>query len=132
MRLNSTGLFLHSWQLNSEPLCVLIGESLLKSESIFQSIWEYEVRDNFRAEFIEAYSSKGLWVSLFEQCKGYIKTELKQDIKHPERFLTIDYWQSQSAFSAMKQNISDEYNELDKRCEAYTLSEKHIGFFSNE
>ncbi len=105
---------------------------MLNSESNLQSIWEYEVKDKFRAEFIEAYDSSGLWVSLFRQCKGYIKTELKQDVGHPKKFLTIDYWQSQSAFSAMKQTIGDEYNKLDKQCEAYTLSENHIGFFSNE
>ena len=104
----------------------------MSSELNFQSIWEYEVRDEFRAEFIDAYRSNGLWVSLFEQCKGYIKTELKQDVEHSKRFLTIDYWQSQSAFSAMKQSLGDEYNKLDKQCEAYTLSEKHIGFFTNE
>jgi heme-degrading monooxygenase HmoA len=104
----------------------------LNSESNFQSIWEYEVKDKFCAEFIEVYSPNGLWVSLFGQCRGYIKTELKQDVDHPKRFLTIDYWQSQSAFSAMKQNIGEEYNKLDKQCEAYTLSENHIGFFSSE
>jgi heme-degrading monooxygenase HmoA len=104
----------------------------LSSESNFQSIWEYEVKNEFRAEFIEAYSSNGLWVSLFEQCKGYIKTELKQDVEHPKRFLTIDHWQSQSAFSAMKQTISDEYDKLNLQCEVYTLSENHMGIFSNE
>jgi len=104
----------------------------LSSEPNFQSIWEYEVSDKYRTEFIEAYCSNGLWVSLFEQCEGYIKTELKQDIKQCKRFLTIDYWQSQAAFSVMKQTIGDEYDKLDKHCESYTLTERHIGFFSNE
>jgi len=104
----------------------------LSSESHFQNIWEYEVKDKFRAEFIEAYGPSGLWVSLFKQCNGYIKTELKQDVDRPKRFLTIDYWRSQSAFLAMKQTIDDEYNKLDTQCEAYTLSENYIGFFSNE
>ena len=101
----------------------------MSAESNFQSIWEYEINDKFRTEFIEAYSSSGLWVNLFRQCKGYIKTELKQDVENPHRFLTIDYWQSQSAFSAMKQSIGDEYNKLDKQCEVYTVAENHIGFF---
>lgn len=104
----------------------------MSSNSNFQSIWEYEVKDEFRADFIEAYGSNGLWVSLFRKCKGYIKTELKQDADYPKRFLTIDYWQSQSAFSSMKQTIGDEYSSLDKQCESYTLSENHIGFFRNE
>jgi heme-degrading monooxygenase HmoA len=104
----------------------------LNSQSNFQSIWEYEVKDKFRVDFIEAYNSNGLWVKLFRKCKGYIKTELKQDVDHPKRFLTIDYWRSQTAFSAMKQTIGDEYSKLDKQCEAYTLSENHIGFYSYE
>jgi hypothetical protein len=104
----------------------------LNSQSNFQSIWEYDVKDKFRADFIEAYKSNGLWVKLFRECEDYIKTDLKQDIDQPNRFLTIDYWQSHSAFSAMKQTIGDEYNQLDKQCEAYTLSENHIGYFSNE
>ena len=104
----------------------------MSPDSDFQSIWEYEVKDEFRADFIEAYGPNGLWVRLFGQCKGYIKSELKQDVDHPKRFLTIDYWQSQSAFSAMKQAIGDEYSKLDEQCESYTLSENHIGFFINE
>jgi len=103
----------------------------LSSESSFKSIWEYEVSDKYRAEFIEAYSSNGLWVNLFEQCEGYIKTELMQDFEHPNRFLTIDYWQSPSAFTKMKRTVNNEYNKFDKQCDVYTLSENHIGFFSN-
>lgn len=105
---------------------------MLSSEPNFQSIWEYEVSDKYRTEFIEAYGSNGLWVSLFEQCKGYIKTELKQDVEHRNRFLTIDHWQSQSAFLSMKQTLGDEYIKLDEQCESYTHSESHIGYFSNE
>lgn len=104
----------------------------MNTDSNFQSIWEYEVKDEFRNDFIEAYGPNGLWFNLFGRCRGYIKTDLKQDVDHSERFLTIDYWQSQSAFSAMKQAIGDEYSKLDKQCESYTLSESHIGFFSNE
>ena len=104
----------------------------MNSQPNFQSIWEYEVNDKFRADFIEAYNSNGLWVKLFREYEGYIKTDLKQDKDQSSRFLTIDYWQSHSAFSAMKQTISGEYNRLDKQCEAYTLSENHIGYFSSK
>jgi len=105
---------------------------LLASLSKFQSIWEYEIQDNFRSEFIEAYESLGSWAKLFKQCKGYIKTELLQDFDRPNRFITIDYWQSQSTFSAMKNTIAEEYDKLDKQCDAYTISENHIGVFSSE
>lgn len=102
----------------------------MTSQSKFQSIWEYEVRDSFRAEFIEAYDSNGLWAKLFGQCKGYLKTELIEDLNQQNRFITIDYWQSHSAFSVMKNTVTDDYKKLDAQCEAYTHSENHIGFFS--
>ena len=105
---------------------------MLNSQSNFQSIWEYEIQENCRIEFLEAYGSDGLWVKLFKQCEGYINTELKQDFDQPNRFVTIDYWKSYSTFSAMKHTISDAYNILDKQCEAYTVSENHVGFFSSE
>lgn len=97
-----------------------------------QSIWQYKVQDEYTTDFIKAYAPDGDWARLFQQCPGYIKTELKQDIDNPQKFVTMDFWQSRSAFSAMKETISDEYDKLDIQCEAYTVSENHIGFFSNE
>lgn len=102
------------------------------SEPVFQSIWEYEVNEKFLNEFIRAYKSNGTWVKLFTHCPGYIKTELKRDIKNANRFVTVDYWQSFSAFCAMKQTIGDEYKELDKKCGAFTITESHIGYFYDE
>ncbi|MEJ8569381.1 antibiotic biosynthesis monooxygenase family protein [Elongatibacter sediminis] len=103
----------------------------MNTESNFQSIWTYEIDGRYRTEFLVAYGSTGSWVELFRQCAGYIGTELKQDTANPDRFLTIDRWQSQSTFAAMKQTIGDAYRELDARCEAYTLSEHHVGFFAD-
>ena len=95
----------------------------------FQSIWQYNVRSEFLTDFIEAYGPGGDWVKLFQQCPGYLRTELKQDIDDPDRFITIDFWHSRAAFSDMRQAIGDAYDQLDKKCEAYTSSERHLGFF---
>jgi len=102
------------------------------SKATFQSIWEYEVQEDYQGDFIRAYGSNGLWVKLFSKCHGFIKTDLIQDVDHPNRFVTIDFWQSSSAFSAMKKVIGRQYEELDSNCEAYTVSENHIGFFNGK
>ena len=98
-------------------------------EKAIQSIWEYEVREQLVSQFEIAYGPEGDWVKLFRKCPGYLKTELKRDIENPNRFLTIDYWQSYSAFSSIKIIIPTEYDALDKRCGDYTLSENHVGVF---
>jgi heme-degrading monooxygenase HmoA len=108
---------------------IRIGGNKLVSDKEIQTIWEYEVRSDFIAQFITAYGPNGDWVKLFLKCPGFIKTELKRDLDNPNRFVTIDYWQSYSAFSSMKQLIATEYKDLDNQCEAYTLSENHIGIF---
>ena len=99
----------------------------LKKE--IRSIWVYEVREQFISQFVDAYGPEGDWVKLFRKCPGYLKTELKRDIDTPNRFLTIDFWQSYSAFSSIKQIIRAEYEALNNCCDDYTLSENHIGVF---
>lgn len=94
-------------------------------------MWEYIVRNETLNEFIQTYGPNGEWVRLFQKCEGYIKTELIQDSTQPNRFITIDYWQNQESFSAMKQTIAEKYDSLDKQCEHYTTSEKHLGYFNN-
>ena len=101
----------------------------MNPEKEIQTIWEYEVRSDQLTQFQDAYGPNGDWARLFQKCPGFIKTELKRDFKNPIRFITIDYWQSYSAFSAIQQLIATEYNILDKLCEEYTLSENHIGVF---
>ncbi|MBN4081200.1 hypothetical protein JYT44_02425 [Caldithrix abyssi] len=101
----------------------------MNSTTELQSIWEYIVPNEYLTDFIKTYSPDGDWVKLFQQCQGYIKTELIRDIYQPDRFITIDFWQSHNAFSAMKETIGDEYKKLDKHCEAFTSSENHLGFF---
>jgi len=101
----------------------------MNSTKEIQSIWEYHIKSEYLSEFINTYAPDGDWVKLFQKCPGYIKTELKSDTDDPHRFVTIDYWQSYSAFSSMKQTIGNEYEKLDKKCEKYTLSENHLGLF---
>ena len=95
----------------------------------FQTIWEYEVRVAYLSQFLKAYGPNGDWVKLFQRCSGFLYSELSRGVDNPHIFLSIDYWQSYSSFSAMKQIIAVEYKILDELCEAYTLSEKHIGLF---
>lgn len=104
----------------------------MSNHSDIRILWEYEIHEKFRDHFVKAYEPQGVWAKLFSRYKGHVKTELIRDMDQPNRFITIDYWQSYSAFSIMKHTISDEYDELDRQCDAYTLSEKYIGCFQCE
>jgi quinol monooxygenase YgiN len=101
----------------------------MDAHKAIQTVWAYEIKDEFIDQFKEAYGPNGKWATLFRHCSGYIKTVFLQDLDNPNRFITIDYWKSYSAYSSMKEIVEPEYEYLVKQCEPYTDAEEHLGIF---
>lgn len=101
----------------------------MSSAVLFSSIWKYTVRHESLEDFKRIYAPDGDWVELFRRCPGYIRTELRQDLEHPHRFISIDYWRSKEDFNAMFDLVKQDYQALDKTCDRMTHSEIHIGYF---
>ena len=97
--------------------------------SLFTYIWEYIVKADSLAAFKSAYGSEGAWVQLFRKHPGYIRTELYQDESQPQRFITIDYWESKTAFEDFKKRFEAQYQAMDEQYEALTQRESFIGNF---
>jgi heme-degrading monooxygenase HmoA len=93
-------------------------------------MWKFTVREEHVQEFIGAYGSQGDWAQLFGRGKGYLGTRLLRSAEEPSIFLTVDRWDNANCFQAFKKQYGTEYNELDARFEAYTLSEEKLGVFS--
>ncbi|ASM75594.1 hypothetical protein SULPSESMR1_03796 (plasmid) [Pseudosulfitobacter pseudonitzschiae] len=93
-------------------------------------IWEFEVPENQRPAFERAYGTGGDWVRLFAKGAGYEGTDLLSDHDNPARYVTIDRWQSAADRDRFMADLRESYRALDKRCEAFTTSEKWIGSFS--
>lgn len=92
--------------------------------------WEYEVDPSMTKEFLAAYGPDGHWVALFRSCPGYLRTELHRDRTNPNRYLTLDYWESAGAWEHFRVTRAGDFESLDRRCESYTISEREIGTFS--
>lgn len=95
----------------------------------FVYVWSFEVREGSEAEFEAAYGPKGEWVQLFRRAPGYLFTELLRDQATRRRYVTIDRWNSRAAYDEFRDNYSIEFEELDARCAALTVSETAIGNF---
>lgn len=93
------------------------------------TIWKYKIKSEKKDEFENLYGNYGEWVKLFQKFPGYIKTELHRDINDPDRYITIDHWESKEAYYNFKEQSKKEYLEIDKMGEDSTLEEKHIGEF---
>ena len=95
----------------------------------FAYIWQYQVDPARRAEFLEAYGPDGDWARLFSRDANYLGTTLLQDVADKNRFATIDRWKSKVARDAFRRRFTAEFDELDRRCEAFTRSEFNLGDF---
>ncbi len=95
----------------------------------FAYIWEYRVEEDQTEAFRRIYGPDGDWVQLFLRAEGYVRTELYQDLDHPTRFVTTDFWTSRKARDAFREKFRAEFKELDARCEALTIEECCLGDF---
>lgn len=93
-------------------------------------IWEYQVRPGSETEFELHYGPGGSWVRLFQTASGYLETVLLRDLTQPQRYLTIDRWESEAAYRAFRQARAADFAALDSRCEALTDSERELGQFA--
>ena len=94
---------------------------------MFIIVWEYIVSEGKETEFEKIYGSNGEWVRLFKLARGYLGTELFRDLNHSRHYITIDRWDSLSAFASFKEEYQNEYEAIDARCEFLTEHEINIG-----
>ncbi|GLQ92040.1 antibiotic biosynthesis monooxygenase family protein [Dyella acidisoli] len=92
-------------------------------------IWEFQVKPEQEASFLEHYGSEGIWVQLFKQAPGFIETLLLRDRDVPYRYVTVDRWQSAAAYQAFRTQFAEAYAALDRACESLTSAEREIGTF---
>ena len=92
-------------------------------------LWDFRVDAGRREEFVRVYGPQGEWAALFGRAKGYLGTLLLHDAADPQRFVTVDRWQSEADFRNFKAAFAHEYAALDARCEPLTLAETELGSF---
>lgn len=99
------------------------------TNKVFVYIWEYKVKEEYILEFEKVYGPEGDWIKLFKKSKGYIATDLHQDISNTHRFLTVDTWNTKEDRDNFRNRYSKEFELLDEHCESFTEKEKLIGEF---
>ena len=92
-------------------------------------VWEFLVRQDREAEFVQKYGPEGVWARFFRSSAGYIRTELVRDVAVEGRLLTLDYWRTEEKFRQFKQQNLAEYERLDKEFEGLTEQETRLGAF---
>jgi len=96
---------------------------------VYVILWEFEPKPEAVRAFERAYGPNGDWAGFFGTGAGYRGTELLRDLEKPGRYITIDRWDSRSAYLTFVAGAAAEYDAIDKRCEALTARETLIGRF---
>ena len=90
-------------------------------------IWEYQVKADRTDEFEQIYHSNGAWEELFRKGTGYISTDLLRHKMHPQKYITLDRWDSAKDYEAFRAQCKKEYETLDAQCEGLTERETLLG-----
>ena len=70
---------------------------------MFLALWEFEVKSGCTERFQGAYGPQGEWVRLFRTDPSFIQTRLLQDSAAPNKFVTLDFWQTRDAYESFKE-----------------------------
>lgn len=90
-------------------------------------IWEYIIKSNYLEEFKSFYNPIGIWSEFFRTSPNYLKTELLVDCKDEFKFTTIDYWISKECFDEFMHGNKNRYQDIDNKCNKFTIEERKIG-----
>ena len=66
---------------------------------------------------------------LFRQSDGFVCTELSRDRNDARRYLTLDFWESKSAYEKFRAERASDYAAIDAHCESLTEFERELGQF---
>jgi len=97
---------------------------------MFVVVWQFEVAEEKVAGFEAAYGPEGSWASLFRTSPNYLGTELLRDAYIAGNYLTIDRWASEADFRAFRKQHDQDYEVLDRACDALTSKETRIGAYT--
>jgi heme-degrading monooxygenase HmoA len=97
---------------------------------MFVVMWQFEIAEDKIAAFEAAYSPEGSWAQLFRTSPSYLGTELLRDAYVPCCYLTIDRWKSEEDFRAFRKEHDQDYEVLDRACDALTSRETRIGAYT--
>jgi heme-degrading monooxygenase HmoA len=96
---------------------------------MFLALWEFEVKSGCEERFRSVYGAEGEWARLFQMDENFIETRLVRDAVRANKFVTLDFWESRSAYESFKELNHAAYLKLDREGQTLTTVERCLGYF---
>jgi len=96
---------------------------------MIEIVWEFVVKEEARGQFELAYGPGGAWSKLLAQSPGFRGTTLLRDTRNPQRYLSIDLWDTEAEREQMLAECKAEYSKLEAAIGDWTESRTEVGTF---
>ena len=93
-------------------------------------VWEFVVKEEAQGQFELAYGPGGAWGKLFARCPGFRGTTVLRDKKNPQRYLTIELWETEAQREQALAEHEAEYADLEAALGEWIESKTEVGIFS--
>lgn len=90
---------------------------------------EFVIKEEARGQFELVYGPGGAWSKLFAGYPGFHGTTLLRDMQNPQRYLTVEFWETEDQREQALAERKDEYSELDADFADWTESRIEVGVF---
>lgn len=90
----------------------------------------YEVKTDGRGQFELSYGPGGAWSKLFADCQGFLGITVLRDTVDPQRYLTIEVWNSGAQRAQALAERQAAYAELSATFGEWIESTHEMGVYS--
>ena len=93
-------------------------------------MWQFDVKDERRAEFEELYGVDGEWATMNRQTRSYLGSSFLRDQNRSSRYIVIEYWSEMVVYEQHRAYRSDVIEALEVRGSAILKSVEPLGIFT--
>jgi quinol monooxygenase YgiN len=93
-------------------------------------VWQFEVKNERKAEFEELYGTDGEWATMNRQTRSYLGSSFLRDQNHSSRYIVIEYWSEMVVYEQHRAYRSDAIASLEVRRAALVESFEPLGVFT--
>lgn len=96
---------------------------------MIEIVWEFLVKEGAQGQFELLYGPGGAWSKVSSNASGFRGTTLLRDEENPQRYLTIEVWDSTEQHEQMLLENRSKVSELDEAFTEWTISHNKLGTF---
>ena len=98
--------------------------------SMIAIMWQFDVKDERRAEFEELYGVDGEWATMNRQTRSYLGSSFLRDQNRSSRYVVIEYWSEMVVYEQHRAYRSDVIEALEARLAEIVKSIEPVGVFT--